>query len=81
MFYEIGSVLSSVLPSLSLFRCFLGIASLIFSKFWHGARNHMKLCVTESDFPEKIFVPQKLGKWAKSGPKTWFFEFIETFCD
>ena len=35
--------------------------------------NHMKLCVTEPDFPEKIFLPQK---WAK----TWYFEFIEKFC-
>ena len=26
----------------------------------------MKLCVTESDFLEKIFSPSKLGKWAKN---------------
>ena len=26
---------------------------------------HMKLCVTEADFPEKKNFPQKLGKWAK----------------
>ena len=31
---------------------------------------HMKLCVTEPDFLEKNFLPQKLGKWAKNGPKT-----------
>ena len=28
---------------------------------------HMKLCVTEPDFSENFFLPQKLGKWAKTG--------------
>ena len=37
---------------------------------------YMKLCVTEPDFPGKLFLPQKWGKWAKYGPKTGFFEFI-----
>ena len=37
---------------------------------------HMKLCVTEPDFPEKVFLPQKLGKWSKIG----FFEYIDKFC-
>ena len=41
---------------------------------------HMKLCVTELDFLEKNSLPQKLGKWAKKGPKTGFFEYIEKFC-
>ena len=35
---------------------------------------HMKLCVTESDFPEKKILPQKLGKWAKNGLKTGFLK-------
>ena len=39
----------------------------------------MKLCVTEANFPEKFFLPPKLGKFAKNGPKTGFFEFIEKF--
>ena len=30
---------------------------------------HMKLCVTEPDFLEKNFLPPKLGKWTKNGPK------------
>ena len=34
---------------------------------------HMKLCVTEPDFPEKMFLSQKLGNWDKNGPKTGFF--------
>ena len=38
--------------------------------------NHMKLCMAELDFPEKKFLPPKLGKWTKSG----LFKFIEKFC-
>ena len=34
---------------------------------------HTKLCVKEPDFPGKIFMPQKLGKWTENGPKTGFF--------
>ena len=40
---------------------------------------HIKLCVTEPDFPEKLVLSQNLGKWNKNGPKTGFFEFIERF--
>ena len=40
----------------------------------------MKQCVTESDFPEKVFLSQKLGKWVKNGSKTGFFEYIEKIC-
>ena len=40
---------------------------------------HMKLCMAEPDFQEKFLLLQKLGKWAKTGPKTRFFEFIEKF--
>ena len=29
--------------------------------------SHRKLCVTEPDFPEKIVLSQKLGKWTKNG--------------
>ena len=39
----------------------------------------MKLCITELNFPSKFFLPRKLGKWTKNGPKTGFFEFIEKF--
>ena len=41
---------------------------------------HTNLCVTEPDFLEKIFLPQKLGKWVKNGPKTGFLESIKKFC-
>ena len=40
---------------------------------------HMKLCKTELDFPEKYFLPQKLGKWIQNWPKTGFFEFSGKF--
>ena len=36
---------------------------------------HMKLCVTELDFPGKFFLPQN---W-KNGPKTGLFELIGKF--
>ena len=41
---------------------------------------YTKLCVTELDFVEKNFLFQKLGKWAKNGPKTFFFKYIEKLC-
>ena len=34
---------------------------------------HMKWCMAKPDFPEQIFLPQKLGKWAKKGQKQGFF--------
>ena len=40
---------------------------------------HMKLCVTERDFPEKLFLPKKLGKWVKNGPKTGFLNILKNF--
>ena len=39
-------------------------------------KTHMTLCVTEPDFPEKIFCPQN---WENELPKTEFFEFLEKF--
>ena len=68
-------------PSFHLSGCFLGIVSLVFSKFWHDARNPYEV---EPDFPENIFLPQKSGKWAKNGSKTGFFfnilkDFVNNF--
>ena len=60
---------------------FLGIVSLVFSKFIGMVlETLLKLWMIELDFPEKKFLPQKLEKWTKSDPKAWFFEFIEKFC-
>ena len=39
--------------------------------------SHVKLCVTEPDFPGKSFLHPKLGKWTKTG----FFQFIGKFGD
>ena len=36
---------------------------------------HMKLCMTELDFPGKFFCPKN----GENGPKTEFFEFIGKF--
>ena len=34
---------------------------------------HVKLCMTEPDFPGNIFLPQKFGKWTQNGSKTVFW--------
>ena len=39
----------------------------------------MKLCEAESVFFGKTFLPPKLGKWGKNGPKIGVFKFIEKF--
>ena len=41
--------------------------------------NHVKLCMTDLNFPEKIFMPRKSEAWAKNRPRTGFFEVIEKF--
>ena len=52
---------------------------LILSKFWHGARNPYRVVRDRTGFSRKMFLPPKLGKWTKNGPKTGFFEFIAKF--
>ena len=54
--------------SCHLSECFLRIWSFGFFEFCHGAKILIKLCVTELDFLEKHFLPQKLG----NGPKIFF---------
>ena len=61
-FFEIGSVRTSVLPSV---RVFLGIGSLDFPEFRHGARNPYEVVCDTTGLFERLFLPQKLGKWAK----------------
>ena len=48
---------------------FLGIGSLDFSEFWHGARNSYEVVLGSQIFLEKLFLPQELGKMAKNRPK------------
>ena len=47
---------------------FLGIVSLVFAKFWHGARNPYEVLRIFWEF----FLLPKLGKYNKNGPKTVF---------
>ena len=78
--YEIGSIRSSGLSSVHrLSRCYLGIESLGFSEFRHGARNPYQVMHNRARFFGKTFLPQNLRKWANMRPKIGFFEFKEKF--
>ena len=56
-----------VYPSYHLSGCFLGIGSLDFSEFWRGSRNPYEVLHDRAGvFWGKIFLVQKLGKWAKN---------------
>ena len=75
--YKTGSVCPSVHPSASPSVCpsvcpgvFLELYHKFFLNFGMVLENHMKLCMTELDFPETIFCPKN---W-ENGPKTGFFE-------
>ena len=61
---------------------FLGIVSLVFLKFWPGARNPYEVVRDSRIFQKKSFCPQirKMEKWSKNEPETGFFEFIVKFC-
>ena len=80
---KIGSVRPSILPcfrlSVRLSGRFLQIVSLTFSKFWNGTRNLNEVVRDRARFSRKLFLLQKWGKWAKSGQKRGFFEFIGKF--
>ena len=58
---------------------FLGIASLVFSKFWHDARNSCEVVRDTTGFSRKIFFPQKLGKWTKMGQKQGLLNILKNF--
>ena len=66
--YKMGSVLPSVLLS----RRFLGIVSLVFSEFWHGARNPYEVVCDSRIFWKKVFCPQIWGNGPKMGQKQVF---------
>ena len=69
---------SYIRPSLLLSDwSFLGVVSWFFSKFWHDARNQFE--VVTAEFSGEIFFAPNVGKMAKNGSKTGFFEFIEKF--
>ena len=48
--------------SFLLSRCFLGVASLVFSKIWHGARIPCEVGCHRAGFSGKNFFAPKLGK-------------------
>ena len=58
---------------------FLGIVSVVFSKFCHGARNLYEVVLDRARFFGKIFFAPKIGKMDQNRSKTGFFEFIEKF--
>ena len=57
---------------------FLGIVSLVFSKFWHGARNLYEILFDRAGFSGKIFLSRKLENGPRMGQNR-LFEFIEKF--
>ena len=72
-----------VCPSFLLSGYFLGIGSLVFSKFWHGAVAPWSGPWQNQIFLEKLFLLQTLEKWVKIGLKIiglnlfkkWIFNF------
>ena len=64
---------SRIWPSFPLSVCFLGTGSLVFSKFWHGARNPNDVA-HDRIFLEYLLLSQTLGKRIKIGPNTCFFK-------
>ena len=58
--------------SFSLSEYFLGIGSLVYSKFWHAARNPNDRI---RFFLKKRSLLQTLGKWVKFRPKIGLFKF------
>ena len=61
-----STFLPSFCPSFHLFGCFLGIVSLVFSKFWHGSRNLNEVMRDRARFSGEIdFCPKNWG----NGPK------------
>ena len=62
-------------PSFHLSGCFLGIVSLVFSKFWHDARNPYEVVCDSQIFQKKHFA-QKIGKM---GQKQGFLNILKNF--
>ena len=52
----------SILPLCCLSACFLGIGSLGFSEFWHGARNSYHVVCDRARFFGKTFFAPKIGE-------------------
>ena len=75
-----NSVCLSFCQSFCLAGTFTWNCFIVFSKFWHGARNLYGILCDKAWFSwKKKNLLQKLSKWTKNVPKTGFFEFIEKF--
>ena len=61
----------SVLPSVHSSRCFLGIGSLVFAKFWLGGRIPYEVVHDRTGL--------KIKEYPKEEQKIRFFKFIEKF--
>ena len=62
-----------ILLSICLSGCFLGIKSLVFSKFWHIVKNPYEDEYNIAGSLEGKHLPQNLGKWTKYETKNVFF--------
>ena len=56
----------SILLLCSLPGCFLGIESLGFPEFWHGARYPYHVVLDRTGLFGKLFLPLKLWKWPEN---------------
>ena len=63
--------------SFPLSGCFLGIWSLVFSKFWYGARNPNDVVCDRTRFFWKTSFSQTPGKWVKKEPKIDFLNLFK----
>ena len=68
----------SIFASWHLSGCFLEIASLDFSEFWHGTRNPSEVVHNNSISWKNFFAP-KIEEMGQKWPKIGFFEFNEKF--
>ena len=67
------SVCPSVRPSFRLSGRSREIVLLVFSKFWHDARNPYEVVHDRAEFSRKKIFLSENGIMGKNGPKTEFF--------
>ena len=77
--YKIGSVCPSIRPSFCLSGCFLGIVRLVFSKFWHDARNAYEVVRDSRIFQKKIFCSKNWENGPKMDQKQGFLNKLKNF--
>ena len=70
------SILLPVYPSFRLSGCFCGIVSLVFSKFWHGARSPYEVVHDRAGFSRNFFFAPKIEKM---GQKHGFLDLLKNW--